>query len=330
MSASQADADQHIARAQRSFATLAQGKFANWKLDLLAHKPGHYRGGRSLLRATCPTTNASVIVKVYDRTGHAANTFAALSELYAATSLIVKALEVDSVENLVIMEDLGDRTLADQLEPEHRLQTTRDALAWLAQFHADTGIHQRPVAPWPMYKEKKKQYPHVPEQQQKHIETLDRELRRRFAPYEDKQMPNVTSFGDFKPENLCVTGSPSRIVGIDYLHQPPQPIEHDIAFWLAWMEPYIWSQKLRAGQRVQMHDADAHTHAAQQIFAGRLDPQLLEAYRYGFLIDKWVKLAMDGRALRLLQCVEVRLGLRATGARFRPSLRPLLKVLRRR
>lgn len=330
MVASPAGADAHIARTQNSFANLANGKFSEWKLDLLVHKPAHYRGGRSILRATCPTTNASIVVKVYDRPGNAANTFAALRDLSATTSLIVKPLELDNAENLLVMEDLGDSTLADHLNEDARLQTTHNALTWLAQFHIDTGTTVRAVSPWPMYQEKKRQYPHVPEPQQKHIATLDHELRRRFAPYVDKQMPHVTSFGDFKPENLCVTGSPLRIVGIDYLHQPPQPIEHDIAFWLAWMEPHIWSQTLRAGQRVRMSDADAHTHAAQQIFAGRLDRQLLEAYRYGFLIDKWVKLAMDGRAPRMLRCVEVRLGLRAPAARFRPSLRPLLKVLRRR
>ena len=133
------------------------------------------------------------------------------------------------------------------------------------------------------------------------------DLRAAFAPYAERPLRHHTIFGDFKPENLCLTPDEDRLTGIDYVRDRPQPIERDTAFLLQWMRQRNWRRSLQRTGWIEPEDETANRAAALGVLNGALDPGLLAAYEKLFLLQLLVEVALSGREPLLLETVRARM-----------------------
>jgi len=280
------------------------------------------------LRATAPDGKASVVLKVYDTVGAAETQFNALSNLANHTGRIVKPDFLSTAHNLFAMQDAGPVTLDHTTAQDAGRTTTRRALQWLDGFCRDTPQQTLPFDMMPHLALAQRETEYMPERFQAAAPRVLSNFRQLLTPFHGRSVLHCTSFNDLKPQNLCVDPETGRITGIDYLPGPPQPIARDAAFLLNWMDQNGWRESLRTGGLLRPRDNSRRRAIALDTLGAQLDPALLDAFRYGFLISTWHKFAYFKQSAHLIRTAEVHLGLRHRATLLRPFLGRIFPLLR--
>ncbi|WP_136442506.1 hypothetical protein [Pacificoceanicola onchidii] len=275
-------------------------------LDWIAHRPDHARGARSILRAVPADGAQGMVIKVYEKPGAARLRHGHLQWLSAQTPKVVRPLFLAEDDNLFAMPDLGPLTLKQALRPGTEAKFTRQAMHWLQAFCEDTPSQIVRFDPAPLVSDAADAL-----QASALFETAEGQralamIEEAFSRFEGRPMRHCTSFGDVKPENLCITGK-DRLIAIDYVQGRPQPIARDAAFFLHWMRMHSWRRSLR---HTGWPDPDAEAQvrsAIVQSLGATLDPALLDTYTRAFLLPTWATLRRKAREPRLLEAVETAL-----------------------